>query len=308
MDGIHGKRTTHVLIPSVLFLNSLLSFQIYKERNQCNMLKKLRNISFSICLLIFLFSFQVSADHPQIPVSIGNQKIVGYLIEEKTMIPLLEFCKIMDNSSYISSYSGGVVSIKARGITISAKSGDFYIEANGRCFYTDVSCRTIGNTLYVPIRAAARAFNATVTWNDNTRSVGIKDYGGVCAPADQVYWDGSVLWLSRIIHAESRGEPLLGKIAVGNVVMNRVESYQFPNTIYSVIFDKKYGIQFTPVATGAIYNNPTEESIRAAKMVLEGTSVNDGVLYFLNPSIATSSWIQKNRKFAFAIGNHHFYY
>ncbi len=272
------------------------------------MLKKFRNISLAVCLLFLFFSVSASADNPKIPVSVGNQTIQGYLIEEKTMIPLLEFCKIMDSSSYISSYSGGVVSIRTRGITVSAKSGDFYIEANGRCFYTDVSCRLIGNTLYVPVRAAARAFNASVTWNDAARSVGIKDFGGVCAPADQVYWDGSVLWLSRIIYAESRGEPLLGKIAVGNVVMNRVESYQFPNTIYSVIFDRKYGIQFTPVVTGSIYNNSNAECIRAAKMVLEGTTVNDGVLYFLNPSIATSSWIQKNRKFAFAIGNHHFYY
>ena len=272
------------------------------------MLKKFRNISFIVCLLILLFSMQTSADNPKIPVSVGNQSISGYLIESKTMIPLLEFCKIMDSSSYISSYSGGVVSVQTRGITVSAKSGDFYIEANGRCFYTEVSCRLIGNTLYVPIRALARAFNSAVTWNDASRSVSVKDYGGVCAPADQVYWDGSVLWLSRIIYAESRGEPLLGKIAVGNVVMNRVESYQFPNTIYSVIFDRKYGIQFTPVASGTIYNNANAECIRAAKMVLGGTSVNDDVLYFVNPAIATNSWVQKNRKFAFSIGNHHFYY
>ena len=281
---------------------------ILKERKQFKMLKKLRMVMFALGIFVLLFSVPVSAAHPEIPVKIGNQSLNGYLIEEKTMIPLLDFCKIMDGTSYISSYSGGVVSVRTRGITVSAKAGDYYIEANGRCFYTDVSCRLIGGTLYVPIRAAARAFDAKVIWNDTARSVEIVDRGGVCAAADQVYWDGSVLWLSRIIYAESRGEPLLGKIAVGNVVMNRVESNLFPNTIYGVIFDRKYGIQFTPIATGAIYNNSNAECIRAAKMVLEGTSVNDGVLYFLNPSIATSSWIQKNRRFAFVIGNHHFYY
>mgnify|MGYP003299646527 CR=1 FL=1 len=77
---------------------------------------------------------------------------------------------------------------------------------------------------------------------------------------------------------------------------------------YGVIFDKKYGIQFTPVATGSIYNSANAECVRAAKMVLEGTSVNDGVLYFVNPSIASNSWVQKNRRFAFVIGNHYFYY
>lgn len=271
-------------------------------------LKKFRMLLLSVGIIIVLFSVEASAAHPQIPIAVGNQKLEGYLIEEKTMVPLLDFCRIMDGASSVVSSSGGVLTIRTRGISVSAKEGDFYIEANGRCFYTDVACRVINGKLYVPIRAAARAFDAKVTWNDASRSVAIADKGGVCAAADQVYWDGSVLWLSRIIYAESRGEPLLGKIAVGNVVMNRVESYQFPNTIYSVIFDRKYGIQFTPIATGAIYNNANAECIRAAKMVLEGTSVNDGVLYFVNPRIATNSWVQKNRKFAFVIGNHHFYY
>ena len=272
------------------------------------MLKKIRMLFITVSIVIFIFSFEASAAYPHIPVSVGNKKLEGYLIEEKTMIPLFEFCKMMDSASTIVSSSGGVLTIRTRGISVSAKEGDFYIEANGRCFYTDVSCRTIGGVLYVPIRAAARAFDAKVTWNDAARSVTIADNGGVCAAADEIYWDGSVLWLSRIIYAESRGEPLLGKIAVGNVVMNRVESNLFPNTIYGVVFDKKYGIQFTPVATGAIYNNANAECIRAAKMVLEGTSLNDGVLYFVNPAIATNSWVQKNRRFAFAIGNHYFYY
>lgn len=272
------------------------------------MLKKLRMLLISVGIFIFICSFDVSAAYPSIPVSVGDRRINGYLIEEKTMIPLLEFCKIMDGASSVSSFDGGVLTIRTRGISVSAKEGDFYIEANGRCFYTDVSCRLIDGVLYVPIRAAARAFDAKVAWSDATRSVAITDNGGVCAAADEIYWDGSVLWLSRIIYAESRGEPLLGKIAVGNVVMNRVESYQFPNTIYGVIFDRKYGIQFTPVATGTIYNNANAECIRAAKMVLEGMSVNDGVLYFVNPKIATNSWVQKNRTFAFSIGNHYFYY
>jgi len=273
-------------------------------------LKKFRTLLLTVSIVFLVLSVNVSAaqSYPRIPVSIGGQHLGGYLIEEKTMVPLLEFCKMMDGTSTITSVSGGVFTVRTRGISVSAKEGDFYIEANGRCFYTDVSCRMIGGTLYVPIRAAARAFDARVIWNDSSRSVDIVDNGGVCAAADEIYWDGSVLWLSRIIYAESRGEPLLGKIAVGNVVMNRVDSNLFPNTIYGVIFDKKYGIQFTPVATGAIYNNANEECIRAAKMVLEGTSVNDGVLYFVNPRIASNSWVQNNRRFALAIGNHYFYY
>ena len=271
------------------------------------MLKKLKKVFLLTSVLFCLFALSASADYAKIPVHIGEKTVNGYLVEEKTMVPLVAFTQTVDKNSYVSA-SGGKVSVQTRGITVSAEDGGYYVEANGRCFYTDVSCRYINGTLYVPIRAAARAYDAKVVWNDASRSVTISDRGGVCAAADEVYWDGAVLWLSRIIYAESRGEPLLGKIAVGNVVMNRVDSKLFPNTIYSVIFDKKYGVQFTPAATGAIYNNANAECIRAAKMVLEGTSVNDGVLYFMSPKIATNSWISKNRTFAFAIGNHYFYY
>ena len=258
-------------------------------------------------IFLTLGSIAVSAASTKIPVQMGSQSIDGLLIEEKTYVSLVDFGKAVDKSSTLLSTSGGVHKISARGITVSAQLWNSYIEANGRCFYTETTCRIIDGELYVPIRPLAYIFNVDIKWNDATRSVTLKDNGGVCKSADEVYWDGAVLWLSRIIYAESRGEPLLGKIAVGNVIMNRVRSPQFPNTIYSVIFDKKYGVQFTPVATGAIYNYPTDECIRAAKMVLEGTTVSTEVLYFMNPRIATSSWISKNREFAFKIGNHSFY-
>jgi hypothetical protein len=126
--------------------------------------------------------------------------------------------------------------------------------------------------------------------------------------ADKFYREDEVFWLGRIIHAESEGEPLLGKIAVGNVVLNRVKSAYYPNTIYGVIFDRKYGVQFSPVLDGSIYNTPSYNSVLAAKICLEGYSLAEGVFFFLAPEYATSSWIPQSRKYAFTIGNHDFYY
>jgi N-acetylmuramoyl-L-alanine amidase len=275
-----------------------------------NMLKKFKSfllITFMGALLVF-GGVSVSAANTKIPVQMGSTMLDGVLIEEKTYVSLVDFGQAVDPNSQLISTAGGIHKISARGITVSAQLWNSYIEANGRCFYTDTNCRMIDGELYVPIRPLAYVFNVDVKWNDATRSILLIDNGGVCKSGDSVYWEGAVLWLSRIIYAESRGEPLLGKIAVGNVIMNRMRSPQFPNTIYSVIFDRKYGTQFTPVATGAIYNIPTDECVRAAKMVLEGTSVSQSVLYFMNPRIATSSWISKNREYAFSIGNHAFYY
>ena len=121
------------------------------------------------------------------------------------------------------------------------------------------------------------------------------------------YDSNDLLWLSRIIYAEAGTEPLEGKLAVGSVVMNRLASANYPNTIYGVIFDTKFGVQFTPAATGTVYKSPDEESILAAKMCLGGYSVSDDILFFLNEAIATGTWMQDNCDFVMTIGNHDFY-
>ncbi len=116
-------------------------------------------------------------------------------------------------------------------------------------------------------------------------------------------------WMSRIIHSEAQGESYEGKVAVGNVIMNRVSSKLFPNTIKGVVFDKQNGYtQFSPVIDGSIYNTPDEESIRAAKEVLNGARPVGDALYFLNPRKSTNFWIVKNRKLKTTIGLHDFYY
>ncbi|MBP3285278.1 MAG: cell wall hydrolase [Clostridia bacterium] len=120
-------------------------------------------------------------------------------------------------------------------------------------------------------------------------------------------YNDAVYWLSRIIEAEAAGESLKGKVAVGEVILNRVRSDEFPNTIWTVIFDTKFGIQFEPVANGSIYNTPSAESIKAAKIALDGSNYVGKCLYFLNPRIAQSNWISKNRVYYTTIGNHDFY-
>ena len=71
--------------------------------------------------------------------------------------------------------------------------------------------------------------------------------------------------------------------------------------------DKRFGIQFAPVANGTIYNTPNADSIIAAKICLEGYTLSDEIIYFLNPAASTSSWITNNRPYAFTIGKHTFY-
>ncbi len=116
-------------------------------------------------------------------------------------------------------------------------------------------------------------------------------------------------WLSRIIHSEAQGESYKGKVAVGNVILNRVNNSSFPNTVKGVVFDKQDGyIQFSPVIDGTIYNTPDAESVRAAREVLNGARPVGNALYFLNPRKSTNFWIVNNRRHMTTIGLHNFYY
>ena len=91
------------------------------------------------------------------------------------------------------------------------------------------------------------------------------------------YSEEDLYWLARIISAESRGEPLEGQIAVGNVVLNRVDSDNYPDTIKEVIFDRNHGVQFEPVENGTVYDDPTPTSVLAAKLALEGAWTPTGL-------------------------------
>ncbi|MEW9670326.1 cell wall hydrolase [Ammoniphilus sp. 3BR4] len=121
------------------------------------------------------------------------------------------------------------------------------------------------------------------------------------------YTSEDLKWLSQIIHAEAKGEPLKGKIAVGAVVLNRVEHEEFPKSVYQVIHQrtKKGKYQFQPVANGKINNRPNPESVEAAKLALKGNDPTNGALFFFNPKLSRSSWMANLPKKA-QIGNHVF--
>ena len=95
-------------------------------------------------------------------------------------------------------------------------------------------------------------------------------------------------------------QPLDGKIAVGNVVLNRVASPRFPNSVYEVIFQRN---QFTPAANGSINRTPSAESVVAAKLCLDGANTAGSALYFVNPTVAPG-WASRNRPYVATIGAH----
>jgi len=110
--------------------------------------------------------------------------------------------------------------------------------------------------------------------------------------------------LARIVHAESKGEPYLGQVAVAAVILNRVDSSDFPNTLAGVIYQPG---AFEPVMNGTINQEvPQDASARkAAQEALNGYDPTGGCLYFYNPATATSKWIW-SKTVVKQIGKHSF--
>jgi N-acetylmuramoyl-L-alanine amidase len=133
-------------------------------------------------------------------------------------------------------------------------------------------------------------------------------YSATVASRGTSYSTTDLYWMSRIIHAEAEAESYNGKVAVGNVIMNRVKSTSFPNSVKGVIFEYYRNIpQFSPVADGTIYNTPNSDSVKAAKAVFSGTSVVGNATYFFNPDKSEGTWIVANKTLVKRIGNHVFY-
>ncbi|MCJ8006694.1 spore cortex-lytic enzyme [Lederbergia wuyishanensis] len=94
--------------------------------------------------------------------------------------------------------------------------------------------------------------------------------------------------MANAVHGEARGEPYEGQVAVAAVILNRVNSASFPNTVAGVIFEPG---AFTAVADGQIWLTPNETSKRAVLDAINGWDPSTGALYYFNPNTATSAWI-----------------
>jgi N-acetylmuramoyl-L-alanine amidase len=227
------------------------------------------------------------------------------LISSVTYVPFRDYSAAL-GATGVTAGADGALRASAPGLELAARAGDSYIVANGRYLFAPSGCIGAAGDVLVPLRALGRAFGAAITWNERRREVYVRTFqNSAIAPGDSFYNGEDVLWMSRIISAEARGEPMQGKIAVGNVVMNRKESQYYPNTVYGVIFDRRSGVQFTPAYSGAINCSPSPDCVIAAKIALDGGNTAGNSLFFA--SAYSKCWAASHRPFNGKIGNHNFY-
>ncbi|MCK9524481.1 MAG: cell wall hydrolase [Limnochordia bacterium] len=111
-----------------------------------------------------------------------------------------------------------------------------------------------------------------------------------------------VEWLAQMIHAEARGEPYVGQVAVGAVIINRILSTQFPETLRGVLFQRN---AFQPVQNGSFNLAPNESARKAALEALNGVDPTGGALFFFNPRQSSDGFMH-SRPAKVTIGSHRF--
>ena len=194
-------------------------------------------------------------------------------------------------------------------LTVECHVGDQYYTADGRYIYAPENWFVRGGDLYLPQGALCKLLNLTAAYRDEalylddsalTLLKGGPDYYDLNFSIEDVYW------LSHIIGSEAGIEPLEGKIGVGNVVLNRVKSRDFPDTVFGVVYDYEHTVQFEPVSKGTIHDAPKPEDLIAAYLVLEGANTAGNSLYFVNPDFG-SFWFDNNLDFVIRLGRHNFY-
>ena len=189
-------------------------------------------------------------------------------------------------------------------LVLKATVGQLYLTVNDRYFYVPEGVRRENGQVMVPLSALTKAFDASLKWDGATGITSVTRGSGAAKSGSAYYNSDDLFWLSRVIYTESGNQPLEGKMAVGNVVLNRVKHPSFANTIEGVLAQKN---QFTTYWSGHIgRSTPNAESVIAAKLVLDGGVVEEvkNALYFDSTG---NSWASRNRTCVAVIGGHRFY-
>lgn len=297
---------------------------------------------FKILSFSLLFIFSISYASSSIKIKVNNTSIKSdvepFIKSGTTYVPIRFVADALNVDSVQWNSDAKSISIKNSGTSILLFINQNYTYVNDEYKTLNNNPLLLNSRAFVPLRFVSEILGANVNWDENNSTVLIttkKTDTIISKPSSNTssnnltstatpnttpsttkpnnnssalnQYKDEVYWLARIIEAEAGGEPFNGKVAVGEVILNRVECEEFPDTIWGVIFDKKFGTQFEPVSNGTIYNTPSESSIQAAETALSGSNYIEDCLYFLNPTIASSNWITKNREFYTTIANHDFY-
>lgn len=232
-----------------------------------------------------------------------------YVLDDVAYASIPDYCKLLGLECAAEQDEDGAMQYTVDDVVISIGYGDTIYTANGRYFYVPAGVKALDGQIVLPLAELQKIFGAAAEYDDEAVRVSVDSASlAMLESGDSYYARFDLYWLSHIIFAESGNQPLTGMIGVGNVILNRVASASFPNTIQSVVFDTRGGtVQFSPVGAGTIYNTPSDGAVLAAKLCLEGVNTVGASLYFINPAACNGSWFESALTRVITIGDHVFY-
>lgn len=241
---------------------------------------------FVVCLLCVLFCGSALADgaddvsYTETPVYVdGMLSSRGYSIGGETYVSLESICGVLGydvETDY--NVDKDILTVYVGGIEITACGKDDYMLANGRALYIPNGYYEINGSHVFPVSTVAKVFTLDLSYDPDSGAVRFGTANeAILLSGEEFYNADDLYWMSRIITWESGNQPVSGQIAVGNVVLNRVASERFPDTIKDVIFQPG---QFSPAMNGVVYGDPYDISVVCAKLALEGYNTVGDALFF----------------------------
>lgn len=270
-------------------------------------------LAFVICLLcVFLCGSALAEGTDDADVSYietpvyfdGLLSCRGYLVGDEAYVPLEVACAVLGYNTDVSlDKEKNILTVEVAGINITVGTEDKYLCANGRYLYLPDGYMEVEGYFVIPAEALAKIFTLGVSWDDEQRVISFSTADEqILESGDEYYNEDDIYWMSRIITWESGNQPVEGQIGVGNVILNRAGDSRFGQTIKDVIFQQG---QFSPVETGAIYNDPYDISVACAKLVYEGYNTVGDALFFQvgrywGGGMIDTTWVAQ-------IGDHNFF-
>lgn len=245
----------------------------------------------------------------------GHSAPVHYIIQDDRLLVPAIFFRKLGVKVYWNEAQQAVVLVGAnKRMALPAENKKTYTSVGNSERWTEKTTITTtvhhANNTYVPLRHVAENLGISLTYQPAASTISLNTNGRA---AKQQADKNDLYWLYQITEAEAGGESSQGKVAVAAVILNRVDSPDWPNTIRSVIFDvdQVNGIdyyQFSPVLDGRIYEvEPSQATIDAVNDALNGTDPTNGALVFYNPDKTDNKWV-RSRPVSTTIGNHIFAY
>lgn len=242
-----------------------------------------------------------SVDGYEIPVDI---EINGALLESSVPAFLDGGTTYVPLRALFEAYGAGV------SWNDESKTANVLLGQTELSFVTGENAVLYKDTTFVPVRAASEALGFAVDWDNYYFCVRISapEISLLPEQTKKAYTLDDVLLLAQILQCECGSGIFESKIAVANVITNRVASPLFPDTVKDVIYDNRYGsIQFAPAYNGKINNTPNQGCILASKCALSGMVVAPDCLFFQAEYI-NNSWMDRNRQYAMSVGGNKFFY